>query len=351
MKLKYYLSKRIIEISKLERGAPISMDALTEDPNIFGKLARLFSDDQRELDPMALNKEFHSSTKILLDDEKVLMAFKGRSDVSIFTNLRVMTIDIEGLLIRELVYTPNIPYRSITGYAVQSAGVWDRDSEIVLYTRNRWYHETHTMDFRAGRTDVMMVHKLLSGFIVGRHTDARIIVGPKNYTAHGTNMFGGLKNLTPTGGAMEVEVDEMNAKHHSEISLLLEEETVLRSFVEGRDYWLYTNRRFIHIDAKGISGKKVRYTSIPYSSMQGFTFETAGNMDRDAKILMYTNIADVACFDKPRIVNLYQPGQKVLVKHTDIYEIGKLILNHTVFDKTLLKANEDDLVPEIDITY
>jgi hypothetical protein len=73
MKLKYYLSKRIIDIGKLERGAPLSMDALTEDPNVFGKLARWFSDDQRELDPTALNKEFHSSTKILLDDEKILM--------------------------------------------------------------------------------------------------------------------------------------------------------------------------------------------------------------------------------------------------------------------------------------
>jgi hypothetical protein len=207
------------------------------------------------------------------------------------------------------------------------------------------------MDFRAGRTDVMMIQRLLSGFIVGRHTDARIIFGPKNYTAHKTNIFGGLKILTLTGGAKEVEVDEMNAKYHFEISMLLEEENVSRSFVEGRDYWLYTNRRFIHINAKGISGKKVRYTSIPYRSMQGFIFETAGNMNRDAEIRMYTNIADVVMFDMPRIINLYHPKQKVLVKHTDIYEIGKLILNHTVFDKTLLKANEDDLVPEIDTTY
>jgi hypothetical protein len=53
----------------------------------------------------------------------------------------------------------------------------------------------------------------------------------------------------------------------------------------------------------------------------------------------------------PRIVHLLHEKQKVLVKHTDIYEMGKLILDHTVFDKTLLKANEDDLVPEIDITY
>jgi len=350
MKLKYYLSKRIIDIGKLERGAPISMDALTEDPDISGKLARWFSDDQRELDPTALNKEFHSSTKILLDDEKILMAFKGRRDVSIFTNLRVMTIDIEGLTRSKMLYI-TIPYRSITSYAVQSAGVWDRDSEIFLYTRNRWYLAKHTMDFRVGRTDVMMIQKLLSGFIAGRHTDAKIIFGPKNYTAHKTNMFGGLKNLTLTGGAKEVEVDEMNAKYHFEISMLLEEETVLRSFVEGRDYWLYTNRRFIHIDAKGMSGKKVRYTSIPYRSMQGFIFETAGSMDRDAELWMYTHIADVAMHNMPRIVHLLHEKQKVLVKHTDIYEMGKLILDHTVFDKTLLKANEDDLVPEIDITY
>ena len=80
MALKYYLTRRIMEISKLERGAPIGLEALTSaspDPKGFERLFQWLGSDQRELDPTELDVEFHTNTKILLDDEKVLMAFKA----------------------------------------------------------------------------------------------------------------------------------------------------------------------------------------------------------------------------------------------------------------------------------
>jgi hypothetical protein len=75
-KLKYYLSRRIMDIGNLELGAPIPMDSLTEsmpDPKGFERLFQWLGSDQRELDPAELDLEFHTNTKILLDDEKILV--------------------------------------------------------------------------------------------------------------------------------------------------------------------------------------------------------------------------------------------------------------------------------------
>jgi hypothetical protein len=151
-KLKYYLSRRIMEIHKLDRGAPIDLEALTSaspDPQGFERLFQWLGGDQRELDPNELDVEFHTNMRILLDDEKCLMAFKAGRDVTLFTNLRMMTIDVQGLIGCKIEYT-SLPYRNIHAYSVESAGIWDRDSELNLYTRNRWHIAKINMDFRSG---------------------------------------------------------------------------------------------------------------------------------------------------------------------------------------------------------
>jgi len=56
----------------------------------------------------------------------------------------------------------------------------------------------------------------------------------------------------------------MNSKYHDEIPILLEEETILKAFSQARDMLLYTNRRFLIVDTKGLSGQRVMYKSIPW---------------------------------------------------------------------------------------
>ena len=106
-----------MEISKFERGAPVGLDALTTqspDPKGFERLFQWLGSDQREIDPTELDVEFHTNTKILMDDEKVLMAFKAGRDVTLFTNLRIMIIDVQGLVGCKIEYT-SLPYRSVHG--------------------------------------------------------------------------------------------------------------------------------------------------------------------------------------------------------------------------------------------
>jgi hypothetical protein len=68
---------------------------------------------------------------------------------------------------------------------------------------------------------------------------------------------------------------------------LVEEETVLSAFKTVRDQLVFTNKRIIAANVQGLTGKKVDYTSIPYSKIQTFSVETSGVLDRDCELEIY----------------------------------------------------------------
>lgn len=68
---------------------------------------------------------------------------------------------------------------------------------------------------------------------------------------------------------------------------LIEEESILSAFKTVRDQLVFTNKRIIAANVQGFTGKKIDYTSIPYSKIQTFSVETAGVMDRDCELELY----------------------------------------------------------------
>lgn len=72
-------------------------------------------------------------------------------------------------------------------------------------------------------------------------------------------------------------------------SFLIEGEEVLNVFKSIRDQLVFTNKRIISANVQGITGKKIDYTSIPYSKIQTFSIETAGTLDMDCELELYIN--------------------------------------------------------------
>lgn len=70
-------------------------------------------------------------------------------------------------------------------------------------------------------------------------------------------------------------------------SFLIENEEVLSVFKTIRDQLVFTNKRIIAANVQGMTGKKVDYTSIPYSKIQTFSIETAGVIDLDCELEIY----------------------------------------------------------------
>lgn len=66
--------------------------------------------------------------------------------------------------------------------------------------------------------------------------------------------------------------------------LLITGEDVTGSYVSMRDRVVFTNKRIISCNVQGMTGKKIDYTSIPYSKIQCYSVETAGLLDLDAEL-------------------------------------------------------------------
>ncbi|NLU35656.1 MAG: PH domain-containing protein [Clostridiales bacterium] len=69
--------------------------------------------------------------------------------------------------------------------------------------------------------------------------------------------------------------------------LLIDGENVIDSYVSMRDRVVFTNKRIISVNVQGLTGKKVDYTSIPYSRIQAYSVETAGFFDLDAELDLF----------------------------------------------------------------
>lgn len=91
-----------------------------------------------------------------------------------------------------------------------------------------------------------------------------------------------------------IEVDKILEPIHK---FLLDDERVLSAFSTGRDQLVFTDKRVIAANVKGLTGKKVDYTSIPYSKIQTFSVETAGLMDVDCELELYISAIGKVCFN------------------------------------------------------
>lgn len=82
-----------------------------------------------ELDSAALNQEFKD---IICEGEEIECGFKVLRDKWVFTNKRLIMVDVQGLTGKKKEYH-SIPYRSITHFAVETAGTFDADCELDIW--------------------------------------------------------------------------------------------------------------------------------------------------------------------------------------------------------------------------
>lgn len=69
--------------------------------------------------------------------------------------------------------------------------------------------------------------------------------------------------------------------------MLVEKEQIVASFKSIRDGVVFTSKRIFVINVQGITGKKVDFTSLPYSKIQAFSVETAGVIDLDSELELW----------------------------------------------------------------
>ena len=70
----------------------------------------------------------------LIDEEEIFSSFKGARDMVIFTNRRVIAVNVQGITRKKKDYS-SLPYGKIQAFSVETAGTLDRDADLELWFR------------------------------------------------------------------------------------------------------------------------------------------------------------------------------------------------------------------------
>jgi Bacterial PH domain len=139
-------------------------------------------------------------------------------------------------------------------------------------------------DLRNGHADLFAVQRAFCDMILGEDDTAiKEVASP---IPAKTDMFNWLGD-----NSRMLDPKEMNAIYHSSPHILQPTEMVEMAFKGRRDFFMFTTKRLISCDKKGIAGKSIEYLSIPWTSVVGFAVQSAGQiLDLDSEMVIYTEI-------------------------------------------------------------
>lgn len=95
----------------------------------------------------------------MVDGEAVVGAYQSIRDGVVFTNKRIIAINVQGITGKKKDFT-SIPYSKITTYSLETAGTFDLDAELEIYLSG-----VGRVKFEfTGSTDVKQICKMISDF-------------------------------------------------------------------------------------------------------------------------------------------------------------------------------------------
>lgn len=108
------------------------------------------------------DSEFESMVApMFINDERIISSYRGIRDGVVFTNKRIISINIQGITGKKKDFT-SMPYSKIQVYSVESAGVFDLDSELEL-----WFSGVGKVKFEfTSNANVSEICKMISEFVL-----------------------------------------------------------------------------------------------------------------------------------------------------------------------------------------
>lgn len=121
--------------------------------NLDSNFLNLKAMDMKEVRPEVEN--------LLVDGEKMLYAFKTIRDQVIFTNNRIFVVNVKGVTGKKIAYF-SYPYSKIQYYGIETAGLLDIDSELLLTFSNGHVLQ---FDFKSN-VDIKEINSLISKYVL-----------------------------------------------------------------------------------------------------------------------------------------------------------------------------------------
>ena len=112
----------------------------------------------KQIDPGSVMGDIQ---QILINGEQVIGAYKAMRDYCVFTNKRVIAVNVQGMTGKKKDFT-SLPYSKVSAYSVETAGVLDLDSQLEMY-----FSGLGKVKFEfTGQSNVFQICQIISNFIL-----------------------------------------------------------------------------------------------------------------------------------------------------------------------------------------
>ncbi len=115
------------------------------------------------LKPISNNEVDPAVGGLLVPNEQIICAFKTVRDQLIFTNARIISVDVQGLTGTRKSYS-SLPYSKIQFFTIQTPGFVELvpDSELMIMFANGY---TAKFEFK-GNVDIGKIGRMISGYVL-----------------------------------------------------------------------------------------------------------------------------------------------------------------------------------------
>lgn len=116
-----------------------------------------------DLYPINLSEVHGEVSGLLVKGEQAVMAFKTVRDQLVFTNKRIISIDVQGITGKRRSFT-SLPYSKVQFFSIQTPGFIELvpDSELEIMFSNGF---KATFEFK-GRVDIGTIGRMISDYVL-----------------------------------------------------------------------------------------------------------------------------------------------------------------------------------------
>lgn len=283
-------------------------------PGALNNFLNYMGQNFSKMDPKQIEASLSmgGESPVLINDEKVLMAFKCGRDSTVFTSNAILDVDVQGFTGKKVEFR-SIPYSTIRRFATTSAGTFDTDSELHLAFSTPWL-DVVDRDFRSGKADIVAIQNLIAAKTLGAPGKPSDFANDNTITKSNPGSMSQLLAYIKDKH-LQMDPNAVEQQFKTQIPILQTDEKVELAFKSGRDMFLITNKRVIFVDVQGLRGKKVEFYTIPYKYVTGFAVKSAGALSLSVQATLYCSKLDKGL------------KTKLGKKDTDIFKINNSLGN------------------------
>ena len=115
-----------------------------------------------KLSPVSPENQMERVGPLLVEGECIIAAFKAIRDSVVFTNKRVIAVNVQGITGQKVDFT-TLPYNKLQAYSVETAGTFDFDCELDLFFSGGIGMVRFEIK---GNYDIIALSRLIAGYLL-----------------------------------------------------------------------------------------------------------------------------------------------------------------------------------------